>query len=445
MEKRGLYPFQRAALESLADFDSVLLAWQMGTGKTTGARILAERYESRILVIVGPKSLADQWAEEIETQTDRHAYSAYKAKGVQKFLEDSERKAIFIGYDFYKLKSQESLRKFLKKNADDLTMILDESSLLGNIKSARTKAIMKTDAAHKIFLSGTPASGGKMESMLPTFWMLGWRISRDAFFNRYCICTTYTNPQTSWITIKRPIGYKNLPELRAEMQRYGTSFVTMQQAGIDLPETCEIPIVCAPHPVYRRFMQDGVAEVDGQEIIGDCTLTKLIRARQLCSTYSKDKAARFKDLLQQADGERVICFYNFSDELEQMKKICGKLDRPVSIVNGSGKDLTAYETKADSVTLIQYQAGAMGLNLQKGRISIFYSPCLSYSDFDQAKARTHRIGQNRGCTFYLLSCPGTVEEDIYATLAQRRDYSKQLFEEKYGKSDDVAGSCNRKK
>lgn len=80
----------------------------------------------------------------------------------------------------------------------------------------------------------------------------------------------------------------------------------------------------------------------------------------------------------------------------------------------------------------------MGLNLQSARICVFYSQCLSYSYYEQAKARIHRIGQNRNCNFYSLICEGSIEEDILETLEQRRDYTEQLFTEKHGtKKEEV--------
>ena len=79
----------------------------------------------------------------------------------------------------------------------------------------------------------------------------------------------------------------------------------------------------------------------------------------------------------------------------------------------------------------------MGLNLQRARICVFYSLCLSYSDYEQAKARIHRIGQNRNCNFYNLICESSIEEDILETLEQRRDYTEQLFTEKHGGKREV--------
>ena len=61
--------------------------------------------------------------------------------------------------------------------------------------------------------------------------------------------------------------------------------------------------------------------------------------------------------------DRLIVFYNFNEELTELTALVQ--DKPVSIVNGSIKDLSAYEEHENSITFVQYQAGAMGLNLQK--------------------------------------------------------------------------------
>ena len=97
--------------------------------------------------------------------------------------------------------------------------------------------------------------------------------------------------------------------------------------------------------------------------------------------------------------------------------------------NGKIKELYAYTHFNDSVTFIQYQAGAMGLNLQKGNKIIYFTPPLSSELFEQSKKRIHRIGQDQSCFYYYLICKGSIEERIYKTLSMRRDYTDKLFEE----------------
>ena len=89
--------------------------------------------------------------------------------------------------------------------------------------------------------------------------------------------------------------------------------------------------------------------------------------------------------------------------------------------------MTAYEEHSDSITFVQYQAGARGKNLQKANKIIYFSLTDSSELFEQSKKRIHRIGQERPCFYYLMICTGTVEEDILHTLEMRKDYTDELF------------------
>ena len=153
--------------------------------------------------------------------------------------------------------------------------------------------------------------------------------------------------------------------------------------------------------------------------------------RMLCGQYNQDKLEAFKDLVE-STNDRLIVFYNFNEELNQLKRIASELERPTSEVNGSVKDLTAYEDHDDSITFVQYQAGAMGLNLQKANKIIYFTLPLLSEHFEQSKKRIHRIGQNNACFYYLMICKNTVEEDILQTLELRKDYTDYLFKEKDG-------------
>ena len=125
-------------------------------------------------------------------------------------------------------------------------------------------------------------------------------------------------------------------------------------------------------------------------------------------------------------------FYTFYKELEQILGCCG--DRPVSVVNGKTRDLKNYDEFPNSVTIVQYQAGAKGLNLQKACHMVLYSPTTMAEDYMQCLKRIHRIGQKRTCFYYKLVVEGSVEEHIYSTLATRQDYTQRLFNNRFGES-----------
>lgn len=442
--KKQLYDFQRQALDKIQDRDNAALFWQMGAGKTVSAIELTERetWNTPTLICLVLKSTVSQWIDELQGQTDRQVFNGYKKSkkdGVKTFINAAGRKALVIGYDAYKAKSAAELRQYINDNEKDVTMICDESSLIGHMTSERTKAVMKTQVRHRLLLSGTPATGGKMEAMIPTMNMLGWNITKEKFLQQFCHVYEWTDPTRPWMTIPIIQGYKNIDKLREGLQEHGGSFITMEEAGAQLPATTEQIISIQTPPEYKRFMKNGIVKIGDTEIVGENNLTKMLYARQICSVYNPAKAVALEELLQQAGDEMVVIFYNWTAELYVLQKIREKLGRPMSIVNGQKKDLQEYEKGTPgTVILCQYQAASMGLNLQRARICIFYSQCLSYSDYEQAKARIHRIGQSRNCNFYNLICEGSIEEDILETLEQRKDYTEQLFTEKHGaKKEEV--------
>ena len=144
----------------------------------------------------------------------------------------------------------------------------------------------------------------------------------------------------------------------------------------------------------------------------------------VCGHLNSEKVKAFKDLVDSTD-DRLIVFYNFNDELEVLKSAVE--DKHISVINGKTKDLTAYENSYNSVTFVQYQAGAMGLNLQKANKIIYFTPPLSSELFEQSKKRIHRIGQEQACFYYQLT--SGIENRIYSTLEMRKDYTDKLFEE----------------
>ena len=147
----------------------------------------------------------------------------------------------------------------------------------------------------------------------------------------------------------------------------------------------------------------------------------------LCGQFSKEKLQAFTDLIW-STNERLIVFYNFNEELELLTKVASTKTEHISIVNGQVKDLQNYSDFDDSITFIQYQAGAMGLNLQKANRIVYYSLPQKYEHFEQSKKRIHRIGQERTCFYHYLLCRNSVELDILETLKMRKDYTDALFE-----------------
>lgn len=304
----------------------------------------------------------------------------------------------------------------------DFTLLLDESSLVQNETAKRSKFILKMQPKNVILLSGTP-TGGKYEKLWSQMYLLGWTISKGLYWKQF-VKVEYLD--TVGRSIPIVTGYKNVDRLKRKMAQYGCQFLKTEEV-FDLPSQNFQKVYVPSSKEYRQFHKDKIIVIQGEELVGDTTLAKMLYERQLCGIYSEAKLKAFTDLVESTD-DRLIVFYNFTAELDALEAICDSAGRPYSLVNGSVKDLTAYETKADSVTFLQYQAGAMGLNLQKACRMVFFTLPLSSELFEQAKKRIHRINQTKACFYYILICKGSIEEKIYKTLLMRKDFTNELFE-----------------
>ena len=306
----------------------------------------------------------------------------------------------------------------------DFTLMLDESSLIQNEQAKRSKFILKKlQPANVILLSGTPTAG-KYENLYSQLKLLGWDISKTTYWNTYI---EYHFEDYGGFPFRVVDGYKNVERLKRKMRDYGCHFLKSEDV-LELPDQIFTTVKVPVSKEYRKFRKDRVVTVDGVQLVGDNTLTKMLYERQLCGQYSEAKLEAFRDLVESTE-DRLIVFYNFTSELGSLVKVVSETGRDISLVNGTEKDLSAYNRDDNSITFIQYQAGAMGLNLQKANKIIYYSPPLSSELYEQSKKRIHRIGQSSTCYYYNLTVTGSIEERIYETLAMRKDYTEALFEE----------------
>ena len=303
-------------------------------------------------------------------------------------------------------------------NLTDFTLILDESSLIQNDTSKRSKFILKKlQPTNIILLSGTPVSG-KYEKLISQIHLLGWNISKELFLKQYCL---YERTEDGYPKI---IGYKNVERLKRKLRENGCFFKKTEEV-LDLPEQRFINVPIKETKEYQYFIKNKIVEIGDIELVGDTTLNKMLYARQLSSAYNKDKIQALADLIESTE-DRLVIFYNFDIELEAIKSVIPE-DRPISYINGKTKDLEAYNTCDNSITLCQYQSGSMGHNLQLCNKIIYFSPTLSSELFEQSKKRIHRIGTTDKCTYYKLV--SGIEWSIYKTLDLRRDYTDELFME----------------
>lgn len=416
-----LYQHQIDGLERSKDQNHVAYYWDMGLGKTFVGSEKMIKLGANVNLIVCQKSKVNDWWIHMK----KHYRNLYMMNGIFDLTNKCEFemfmrfKDLNHGYTIGIINYDLIWRRKDLLNLKEFTLMLDESSLVQNETSKRSKFILKLQPSNVILLSGTP-TGGKYEKLWSQMHLLGWNISKKLYWKQY-VKVEYLD--TVGRSIPIVTGYKNVDRLKRKMKQYGCQFLKTDEV-FDLPLQNFQNIMIPTSKEYKVFKKSKIVELGDETLVGDTTLTRMLYERMLCSIYSDDKLRAFNDLVDSTD-DRLIVFYNFKEELAQMEKI---VERPISYVNGETKDLSAYEQKDDSITFIQYQSGAMGLNLQKANKIIYYSLPLSSELYEQSKKRIHRIGQEKPCFYYQLICKNSIEEKILKTLELRQDYTEKLFE-----------------
>ena len=424
-----LFKHQIEALEKTKDFNKCAYYLDMGLGKTFIGSEKMISFGTNINLIICQKSKITDWINHFKDNYEVLVYD----------LTNKEQLKTYVSYDY--LSNQNYPIKypivgiinydlvFRRKellNLKEFTLLLDESSLIQNDKAKRSKFILKLNAENVILLSGTPSSG-KYENLWTQIHLLGWDIKKEVYNKQYINWERLdVGGVPIWI-VNKDEPYKNVERLKEKLRQHGAIFKKTEEC-FDLPEQVEIPIYIKTPKEYKTFKDNGIVTIEDDELIGNTSLTKLLYARQICSQYNQNKLDAFEDLLE-STNDRLIVFYNFIQEKERLKTIIEKHERPISEVNGQIKDLN-YEEKDNSVTLIQYQSGSMGLNLQKSNKIIYFSLTQSSDLYEQSKKRIHRIGQNQTCFYYLLLCKNSIEDKgILPRLMMRKDFDDELFRE----------------
>lgn len=425
-----LYQHQRDALKQTEGKNRVAYYHDMGLGKTfTGSEKMMS-LDANLNLVICQKSKIQDWRNHFAEhyKYDISAYDLTDKKQWNDFWLNPcgfRRRCGIINYEL-------AWRRPELARLQNFTLMLDESSLIQNRTAKQTKFIVdRLQPKNVILLSGTPCSG-KYENLWAQAKLLGWDISEQTYLSQYVdreLAQTYVQGRIRrfW----KVLGYKNVERLKQKLREHGSVFLKTEEV-MNLPEQTFIDVWVDAPKDYKKFMRDGIIQIDGTELVGDTRLTKRLRARQICSIYTKARCDAFMDLLA-STRDRLIVFYNFTAELEQLNQIVLDFGRPTSCVNGQEKDLYCYDHFDDSVTFVQYQAGAKGLNLQKANKIIYFSLTEKCDDWMQSQKRIHRIGQDRPCFYYIIKCKGTVEERIHEALKRGTDYTDELFREEESK------------
>ena len=378
-----LFPHQEEVLKKTEQYGSAGYFLDMGLGKTFVGSEKMKQIGNTVNLVICQKSKVKDWMDHFRTY-----YPEFKLYDATSHLKTDKRSyeygfwmnyrnntmfpsVVFINYEL-------AWRRPELLKLKDFTLVLDESSLIQNLKAKQTKFVMKLKPRNVILLSGTPSSG-KYENLVSQCQLLGWDISEHTYNSQYVNWTTIKVSGMKIRTVDKDDPYKNVERLKRKLSEHGAIFMKTEEV-MNLPEQIDIPVLLERSKEYKQFTRDLILDIGDETLVGDTILTKRLYQRMLCGQYCKDKLQAFTDLIN-STNDRLIVFYNFNEELHRLGEICTNEGKFIGIINGERKD----EITDQDVLLVQYQAGSMGLNLQDfgNKIIYFTLPDTSMKDTDR--------------------------------------------------------------
>lgn len=438
------------ALDAFEKGKAVALLADMGTGKSmmtiaiTGT-LEAEKDVKKMLVVC-PKSIVGVWEDEFRKFADyRYALTVLdgtmeKKRSAFNYMQGAALQIIVVNYEScWRLESE------ITKWKPDL-IVCDESSKIKTPSASQSKALHRLgrQSKYNIILTGTPITGSPLD-IFSQYKFLDDSIFGTSFYlfrNRYAILGGYQN--------RMIVGYRHLDELVEKV--HSIAFRIKIEDAVDLPpfidETRAITLEPKAQSLYRMLEQDCYAELANGEVTARNVLTQLLRLAQCTGGFIRDdikseaqqvsgaKLDALEDIIDTCldEEKKVVVFARFVPEIEAIAAMLKKKKIGYAQIYGATTDradqVKKFQEDAEVKVFIgQLQTTGMGLTLTAANVAVFYSLDFSYANYEQSRARIHRIGQKQKCLYIHLVGKGTVAEKILNALKHKGDIAKIMVDD----------------
>ena len=428
----------------------VALLMEMGCGKTlTSIGIAGILYQfglvNRVLV-VAPLSILGVWDEEFASMAAfPYSLTVLKGTGEKKRQQIREVSGDGLQVLVVNYESARILEKELLQYDADL-IIADEGHKIKENRSKQSKAMhsLGDRASYRLLLTGTLITNKELDVF-----------SEYRFLNSRVFGTSFYAFRNQYFDM---VGYGNhIPRFRQWMlddflrRMHSIAYRVTKAECLDLPEVTEevVPVALEPKAMkaYRELEQDSFTELKDGEVTAMNVLTKLLRLSQLTGGHVTDddsgdhristaKLDALSDILDSAadQGQKAVVMARFVPELNDIEELLQKKKIPYAVVRGGVKDRAAEVARFQNdpecrVFVGQIAAAGLGITLTAANMMVFYSLDYSMSNFDQAKARIHRVGQTKRCHYIYLTCTGTVDRKVLRSLRSKVDLAKTLVDD----------------
>lgn len=386
------------------------------------------------VLVIAPKRVAeDTWTTEHEKWNHVKDLKIVKIMGTPK----DRQQALEQDGDIYIITRDNItwLADYLGRRWCFDTVVIDELSSFKSSTSKRFKALRKMRPFIKriIGLTGTPTPNG-YEDLWAQIYLLdrGERLGKTITeFRRRYFDTLYRNGYNEY-TLKEGakeqidkaikdicISMKAKDYLKLKEPLYINRMAKLDKKEYDL---------------YKKMEKDAVLEVGEEDItaLSAAAVTNKLLQLSNGAIYTDEREVRhihdkklevLEELVEEANGEPVIVFYNFKHDRDRI------LERfKDAKVLDTDQDIKDWNNREIKILLAHPASAGHGLNLQAGgSIIIWFGLTWSLELYLQANARLNRQGQTDTVRIYHIIAEKTMDETVLESLKGKNIRQEELL------------------
>ena len=398
------------------------------------------------MLIVAPLSILGVWKEEFAKFADFPYSLTVLSSGAKNIEALRQTSAHGLQVAVTNYESAWRMEQALAAWDADL-IVCDEGHRIKthNIAASKCMHRLGARARYRLLLTGTVITNKAIDVFSP-YKFLNPAVFGNSFYtfrNRYFDMTGYG---------------QHVPVLKVNMaaelsQRiHSIAFRATKAECLDLPETTEIIRTVELEPQaqrpYRQLARDSYVLLQGGELTAANVLTRLLRLSQLTGGFLRQddsgrvervsgaKLEALSDIVDSAaeEGGKLVVVARFLPEIDAIRKMLEQKGIGYACITGAVRDrdeeVRRFQNKADTTVFVgQIATAGLGITLTAADKMVFYSLDYSMSNFEQTKARIHRVGQKNPCTYLYLVAKGTVDERVLKALRAKADLARALIDD----------------
>lgn len=443
--KMKLYPYQTEGVAYNILHKRVIIGDKMGLGKTCQAIASAVALNAFPCLIICPSSLKINWQREWHQWTNKNACILNNAnqniwhlfaEGKSLFGESIKNDIFIVNY--------ESLKKFF---VQDIVAKPGEIVKLKNIIFTEQIKLFKSviiDESHRV--KEPSALQSKLTKGLTTGKEIIFAITGTPVVNKakdlasQLAIINQIDQFGGYTKFVAEYGYNdNMEELNYKLNQ--SCFYSRNKKDVlkELPDKyrtvvpCEITTqkeyddaltdLASYLKEYRQSTDEQIRKSMKGEVMVRIGILKNISARGKLN----DACDYIKDIIE--SGEKIVVFIHQKEVAGMLKMF---FPRAVTVVGDD--DMTVRQRNIDNfqsdpeiqIIICSIQAAGVGITLTASSIVAFIELPWHAAHTDQCEDRCHRIGQKNAvqCVYFLGK--GTIDEDIYQIIQDKREISNRV-------------------